>query len=303
MMSTSGPLSAPQVQSQSTATSLASSIRSYRGVAVRVGHRLLPTAIVLIAVMVIRGLRNHTAARMGNEAFASGYSLAAICVLLMLLGIRKRMFTKPIGKLAIWQRTHHYLGLLSIAAYALHAGGITTGWLESTLALFFWAIAISGLVTWYVNRTSPRLLRAAGPQILRHDIPRRCREIREQAYQLALQSAGKSDTAALADHFGASLSSFFSKRRSVFYRLSPTGTQRRKMLAALENLDRYLSEDGKEQRKQMSELLQEKDDMDFQSAIQNRVRLCAAMHTWLLGGFLVLTIVHILIAHRFASSW
>ena len=302
-MSTSGPLSTPQVQTHSAANSVASSIRNYRTLFVRMGHRLLPMAIVVIAFMMIRGLRDHSSARMGNEAFATGYALASICVLLMLLGIRKRMFANPVGRLAIWQRTHHYLGLLSLAAYALHAGGITSGWLESALAIFFWAIGMSGLLSWYVNRTAPKLLRAAGPQILRHDIPRRCREIREQAYQLALQSAGKSDTAALADHFGASLSLFFSKRRSLFYRLSPTGSRRRQMLAALENLDRYLSDDGKEQRKQMSQLLQEKDDMDFQSAIQNRVRLCAAMHAWLLGGFLVLTIAHVLIAHRFASSW
>lgn len=284
-------------------TSITGSLQSYKTVMARIAYRLFPTTVVLVTVLLLRSLRNQTAARLGNEQFATGYALACICVLLILLGLRKRILTVELGRVAVWQRTHHYLGLLSVGAYALHAGVLTTGWFESILAITFWAIALSGVLSWYINRTSPRMLRAAGGQILRHDIPAKMREVREQAYQLALSAAGKSDTASLADHFGNELSSFFTHRRSVWYRLSPTGIKRRRLLLGLENIDRYLSEDGRKQREQMSSFIQAKDDLDFQSAIQNRVRLCAAMHTWLLGAFCVMTLAHILIAHRFVSNW
>ena len=269
----------------------------------RVGRRLVPIAMVFVAWLVLRSLRNRSVASLQNESFVTGYSLAAICVFLLLFGLRKRVLSVQVGRLAVWQRTHHYLGLLSVGAYALHAGMITTGWLESMLAISFWSIAVSGIIGWYVNRTSPRILRAVGFQVLRQDIPQRTRRLAMQAHELALASAGNNDSAALADHYRNFLSPFFASRRSLFYRLSPTGTTRRRLLAGLENIDRYLNDDGRTQRRDMSSLVQAKDDLDFQSAIQNRVRFWASAHTWVLGCFLVLTVAHVIVAHQFTTSW
>lgn len=290
-------------KTQSETDSIADSISFIAPIYTRYVRRLIPSATVIVAWFILRSLRNRSAESLQNEAFLTGYSLAAICVLLLLLGLRKRIVSLQFGRMAIWQQTHHYLGLLSVGTYALHARLFTTGALESLLAISFWSIALSGLVGWYVNRTSPRLLRAAGPQILRQDIPERFRIIAKQAHELALASAGRSDTAALADHYRGPLSSFFATRRGLIFRISPTGVTRRRLLSGLENIDRYLSEEGRIQRREMSGLVRSKDDLDFQSAIQNRVRLWVAAHTWLLGSFLVLTIAHVLAAHQFTSSW
>ena len=292
---------ASKTQTQSSPST--TSVHALAALHGRFARRLIPSATVFVVWLVLRSLRNQSAARLQNEAFVTGYSLAAICAFLMLLGVRKRVLSVQFGRLAIWQQAHHYLGLLSVGAYALHAGLFTTGWLESLLALSFWSIAISGLIGWYVNRRSPRMLRAAGPQILRQDIPERTMFVAKQALELALASAGKNETAALADHYRALLSPFFATRRSLLYRLSPSGNTRRRLLAGLENIDRYLSEEGRNQRREMSLLVQSKDDLDFQSAIQNRIRFWASAHTWVLGGFLVLTTAHVIVAHRFTSSW
>jgi len=205
--------------------------------------------------------------------------------------------------MAIWQQSHHYLGLFSVGAYSLHASLITNGWLESALAINFWGIALSGIVGWYVNHSSPRLLRATGSQILRQDIPERSKLIATHAYELAIASAGNNNSAALADHYQTYLSPFFAMRRSWGYCLSPTGGKRRRLLAELENIDRYLGEEGRAQRRKMSSFVQAKDDLDFQAAIQNRIRLWAAAHTWILGSFLILAVAHVVIAHRFTSTW
>ena len=266
-------------------------------------RRLFPVVTVLLAWLILKSMRSQSAASLQNEAFVTGYSLASICVLLMLLGVRKRVLSPQIGRLAIWQQTHHYLGLLSVGAYALHANVITSGWLESALALSFWSIAITGFVSWYVNHTAPKLLRAAGSQILRQDIPVRSRLVAKQAHELALASAGKNDTAALADHYRVRVSNYFTTRRNWIYRISPSGGKRRRLLAGLENIDRYLSAEGRAQRREMSLLVQARDDLDFQSAIQNRIRLWASAHSWVLGTFLVLTIAHVILAHQFTSSW
>ena len=269
----------------------------------RLGRRAVPTAIVLFGLLIVRILRNRAEASLQNEAFITGYSLAVVCVFLLLLGVRKRIVTIPLGRMSLWQSTHHYLGLLSVGAYSIHAGFLTTGWLESLLALNFWAIALSGIIGWYVNRTAPRLLRAAGTQILRQDIPEKSRAIALQAIELAIASAGNNNSAALADHYRGHLKPFFETRRSWLYRLFPSGNKRRLLLAELENLDRYLGDDGRVKRREMSRLVQAKDDLDFQRAVQNRVRLWASAHTWVLGSFIVLAIAHIVVAHQFTSAW
>jgi hypothetical protein len=265
--------------------------------------RAIPLATVIVAWLVIRLLRNRSEASLQNEAFATGYSLATICVFLMLLGVRKRLVAAPLGRIAVWQQTHQYLGILSVGVYALHARWVTTGWLESMLAISFWSIALSGFVTWYVNRTSPRLLRAAGPTTLRQDVPERLKSIAQRAHTTALAAAGHNDTSALAEYHQRVLSDFFANGRGLLYRLHPNGTKRRSLISELENLDRYLSEAGREYRREMSQLVRQKDDLDFQSTIQNRIRIWASAHTWLLGAFVVLTIAHVLTVHQFVSKW
>lgn len=271
--------------------------------ALKIGHRIAPMLAVAGTVALLWLIQSRTAARLGNESFATGYSLLAICILLMLLPLRKRLISKPLGRLAIWQRTHHYLGMLSIAVYLMHAGPFTSGGLETALAITFWGIALSGIVGWYVNRTSPRLLRAAGAHVLREDIPIQKKQLCERAYRIALAAAGKSDTASLADHYQSELSEFLFRPRSILYRLFPTGTKRRALLASLESVDRYLSDEGREQRKEMSGLVILKDNLDFQSAIQTRIRLWAYSHTLLIGAFLVFTIAHVLLAHQYSTHW
>ncbi len=291
----------PEAQSQSRSSLLTATLMRF-GFA-RIASRSVPAAIVLVAWLILRSMRNRSAASMQNEAFVTGYSLATVCLLLMLLGLRKRWVGAPLGPLAIWQRSHHYLGVFCVGAYGLHAGMITTGWFESALAILFWAIAVSGIVGWYVNRTSPRLLRAAGAQVLRQDIPERTTLVATQAYELALESAGNNHSAALADHYRNRLSRYFATGRGWLYRLSPSGSHRRRLLSELENVDRYLGDEGRTLRRKMSQLVQSKDDLDFQSAIQNRMRFWASAHAWLLGSFLVFAVVHVVVAHRFTSAW
>jgi hypothetical protein len=220
-----------------------------------------------------------------------------------MLGVRKRLPNLKLGPVAIWQTTHHYLGVFCLIAYCSHAGILASGWLESTLAALFWIILLTGIASWYVNRSSPRLLRAAGQAILRSDIPEAKIAIAEQAYQLALAAAGSSKAFVVADFYQSTLSNFFSSPRSLMYRVFPTGKHRRDLQNQLGELTRYLDEKGIDLQCQMINLVQRKDDLDFQSAIHNRIRFIATIHTVLLGAFIVFTAGHVIVAHLYSSHW
>jgi hypothetical protein len=96
-------------KTQTQPRSLLDTLPTLSAMSVRVARRLIPLAIVIVGWLVLRAFRNRSAENLLNEAFVTGYSLALICVFLMLLGVRKRVITVQIGRLAVWQRTHHYL--------------------------------------------------------------------------------------------------------------------------------------------------------------------------------------------------
>jgi hypothetical protein len=266
----------------------------------RFGKPLLAIALASLACM---GLQSYVTNRLGNAAFATGYTLLAVIIALTMLGVRKRLPSANLGPVTVWQTTHHYLGLFCLIAYVSHAGILTNGWLESILAVLFWTILLTGFVSWYVNRSSPQLLRAAGQAILRSDIPEAKIAVAEQAYQLALAAAGSSNAFVIADLYQATLTKFFSSPRSLWYRIFPTGRHRRDLQYQLTELTRYLDERGVQLQAQMIDLVKRRDDLDFQSAIHNRIRFFATIHTLLLGAFIVFTAGHVLVAHLYSSHW
>lgn len=277
----------------------------------RTGRRRLSTlrrfgksfvAIVVVSYACI-GLQSYVTNRLGNTAFATGYTLLAVVVALSMLGVRKRLPNVNWGPVTVWQTTHHYLGLFCLIAYVFHAGIVTNGWLESILAILFWTILLTGFVSWYVNRSSPQLLRAAGLAILRSDIPEAKLAVADSAYQLALTAAGSSNAFVIADFYQAKLSKFFSSPRSLWYRVFPSGRHRRDLQYQLTELTRYLDDHGISMQSQMIDLVKRRDDLDFQSAIHNRIRFFATIHTILLGAFIVFTAVHVLVAHLYSSHW
>lgn len=265
--------------------------------------RVLSLLLVLLTAAVMYLVSRNSDASLGNERFATGYALATICALLSLLPLRKKLVRTKLGSVAMWQATHQYLGCVCLLAYGMHAGFFVNGWLEIWLAITFWFIIATGFLSWYVNRTSPKMIRAAGSHVLREDLPKKKRELAEQAYRIALSAAGKNESAVLADFYRIQLTTFFNRPRSLRFRIFPTASQCRVLTAGLAGLDRYLGQEGKSMRDDLTQLVDAKDRIDFQHAIQVRVRVVSALHSILLSSFVLLCIAHVYLAFQFSSHW
>lgn len=265
--------------------------------------RILSLLLVLITGAAMYLISRNTDASLGNERFATGYALATICALLALLPLRKKMVRSNFGSIALWQATHQYLGCVCLLVYAMHAGFLVNGWIEMWLAITFWFIIATGFLSWYVNRTSPKMIRAAGVHVLREDLPQKKREFAEKAYRIALSAAGRNESAVLADFYRIQLTGFFNRPRNLRFRVFPTASKCRLLTAGLAGLDRYLGHDAKAMRDELIQLVDAKDRVDFQHAIQVRVRVVAALHSILLSSFVLLCIAHVYLAFRFSSHW
>ncbi len=160
----------------------------------------------------------------------------------------------------------------------------------------------SGLLGWYLNRTTPKKLSVIGHEFILEDIPGIRQQLAERAYAIAIAAAGRLESTALAEHYGKYLVPFFQGKRSLSYALIPTGRLRRQHLENLERLDRYLNSEGRASRNQMSALVQAKDDLDFQLALQRRLRTWVIFHVMFVWFFVFLSIVHGVLAHRFHGN-
>jgi hypothetical protein len=259
------------------------------------------TATLFAVVCVCVGVQWNQD-RLGRADFFTGYTLTAVCLGLLLLGVRKRLIVLPLGRVSYWAQAHNYLGVFGLATFLLHVRWPILGIMEQALAVVFLIIAGSGLLGWYLNRVTPKKLLVTGREVLLDDIPREQQAVAEKAYALALEAAGKIESATLAEFYTSKLAAYFQKQRSLAYAMIPTGRTRRHYIDQLSQLDRYLDADGRTARIRMCEFVQSKDDLDFAKAMQQRLRYWVIAHVGLLWLFLFLAAAHIWLAHRFHGS-
>ena len=262
--------------------------------------RAIVVTCAAVAMMLI--LYQWIDNRLGRTDYYTGFTLLAASIGLMTLSMRKKLIVFPLGTVAVWQQVHQYLGLFALATFVMHAGFPVRGILEMALSVIFVLISLSGIVGWYINKTTPKKLLAAGKSVLREDIATMRRSIAQQAYHIALSAAGKIESATLADHYTQKLSDFFSRRRSIAYCIIPNGSSRRELLHGLEKVSRYLGPEGRSSKQTLSELVIAKDDLDYQWAMQIRLRSWVIFHVSLVWSFFILVAYHIYLVYQFKGG-
>jgi hypothetical protein len=263
---------------------------------------LFASLVTFAAVIAVGWSARASEQSLGRPDFVTGYTLAAACLLLLLLGIRKRLITLPLGRVSFWARAHNYIGVFGLAVFCFHIRWPILGFMEQVLAAIFLIISGSGLLGWYLNRVTPKKLLVTGKDILYDDIPREQQLVSERAYALAIEVAGKLESATLAEYYSAKLAGYFQKQRSLAYAIAPSGRVRRNHIDQLVQLDRYLDADGRSARARMCDLVQSKDDLDFAKAMQQRLRYWVVVHVSCLWLFIFLATAHVWLAHRFHGS-
>lgn len=255
-----------------------------------------------LAVLLVYFFYQGFERNLGRTDYFSGYTLLATCSALMLLSMRKRLLVLPLGSVAIWQQIHQYLGLFAVAIFLMHTGFTVHGVFELALTLLFWIISLSGILGWYINYSTPKRMLAAGPAVLRDDIVMLRKQIAERAYTIALRCAGKLESATLSELYLQRLQTFFQRRRSLAYCLAPNGQQRRELMHDLDQMVRYLGPEGRSSQASLSQLVQEKDDLDFQWAMQNRLRGWVIVHVSLVWSFFILVACHVYMVYHFHGT-
>lgn len=237
-----------------------------------------------------------------HSSFTTGYVLLGCIVFLTAFNIRKKLpFLPAFGSAAMWMQLHIYVGFSTFLIFAFHIGWkIPNGLFEGFLAGIYMFVALSGVYGLYITRTFPRKLASLNEEVIYERIPTFRSQIAAQTRELILNACESSDV--LAKFYVNRLVYFLERPRGLVYMLSPTGNMRRRILTEIRDLDRYLAPEQRNVSRQLKELVQKKDDLDFHSALQGKLKLWMFLHIGFTYSLLIISILHGVMAHAFSGG-
>lgn len=259
-------------------------------------RRALGLWVTLFAAGVFAVAHYGIEISLGHPAFFTGTSLFVCLLLLGLLGIRKRLVMLPIGSASFWVQCHIYTGLFALFIYTLHVPRIiANGAFEGTLSFLFLMVSGSGLYGLYASRTAPRRMTAV-PGDYRFDrIPWHRQRLADAAADVLRHLDASIASPVLATFYRDQLQPYFTGSVPFAFLAVPNGIRRRRLLASLTELNRYLSNDCRHAAGQLAALVRTRDELDFHYAMQLRLRLWVAIHSILTMILLVWSVVHVLL--------
>jgi hypothetical protein len=240
---------------------------------------------------------------LASSSFATGYVMLAAVVFLAAYNVRKKLPFLPLGSSTAWLQWHIYVALASVGVFVLHAGfSWPTGVLETALAACYVCTTASGIVGLYLTRTIPAQLARVGEEVIYERIPALSRQVRQQAGDVVLGSVTASGATTLADFYVARLYEYFHQWRGASYFLRPTTARRKSLMAEMQNLRRYLSEQEAAACERLFALVRRKDDLDFHAARQGMLKGWLFVHIGLTYALVMLGLLHGLLALAFRGG-
>lgn len=266
-------------------------------------RRQYAVVLVLFAAMAIAVMTWWSDIRLGRSDVMTGWTLLVCIMLLLLLGVRRRLVIAAtmlrFGSVSTWTQIHLYTGLFAMVVYGFHVPGIiANGILESWLSIVFVSTSASGVLGLWMSRTIPRRLSRLEDQPIFGQIPTKRQTLTNEAETLVDQTGRDASSAVLRDFYQHHAKDFLKNRRGLLYLIHPTMNRRKELLDDLKTLDRYLDPVHRKPAGRLAGIIRVKDDLDYQFALQLRLRGWVIVHAFLSVALVMLTAAHVLIVTR-----
>ncbi len=262
--------------------------------------KMIVLTTVLLAVFVALVIALNRSLNHGSHF--SGCVLLGVLFFLAAFNIRKKLtFLPMLGTARMWMQIHIYMGLSTFVMFGMHVNWrIPNGWFEGTLATLFMGVALSGVYGLYITRVLPRRLSSLPEEIIYERIPFFRQQLATRARELVLNAAKTSDV--LAKFYANKLAKYFEQPRSLAYAINPSARHSRQLVDEINDLDRYLSESQRSIGQELAMIVKQKDDLDYHSAVQGRLKVWLFVHIAGTYSLLLFAVLHGLMAYSFGGG-
>jgi hypothetical protein len=264
-------------------------------------RRLIGTALLVAASLGLILAWHRFVPLLRNLAYLSGWCLLAVMLFLTAYNGRKKLPFLPLGSSRTWLQLHAYVGWFSAVLFFAHVGWRwPDGWFEACLTWLFFLVAASGVAGLFWSRFVPRRLTARGGEVLYERIPVIRRDLQDQAEALALKSVAAARSSAIADFYITHLSDFFRTPQNYWAHLIESRGPWQRLQAKLNDLSRFLDADQRKVLAEVTELVRQKDGLDYQHALQSSLKVWLFVHVPLTYSLLLFTALHVVLVHGFS---
>jgi hypothetical protein len=237
-----------------------------------------------------------------SVAHITGYTLFVIILTLVFFKARKRLLVLPLGTIRDWKLLHFVLGAVSLPLYFQHTGTFwPEGRYEQFIAVFFYAVSLSGLFGVILQRLYPRKLTDLGDQVIFERIPTELALLREEAQALVLLAARETSSHTLSRYYGESLYWFFQRPRFTLSHLLGTGRSEGWIQTRLFVLEKYMDPSESIYLKQLEAIALRKNGLDAHYAMQGALKLWLFVHVPVAVLLVLLACWHLIVINIYAS--
>ena len=265
-------------------------------------RRIRSLGITLPVIGLVAGIAWGIESSLGRANTFTGTMLLACLFVLILIGVRRRIPALPLGTASTWLQVHLYTGIFASAIYFLHVPHlIADGWIEGTLSIVFLVVTASGFYGIYASRTLPKRLTNVPGESRFDQLSWHRDQVETRANELLESVGNPSSNRVLQSFYQRYLDPYFGTRPRIHDLVIPNGIRRRQLLSGLKELDRYLEEEGRLISGKLSALVRKRDDLDYQFALQLRLRSWVMFHSFLSVLLVILAIIHAILALSFVG--
>lgn len=258
----------------------------------------------LVAVIVwaaVTALAWHTERSLGKASVVTGYALFAVILSLAFFKVRKRLLVLPLGTVRDWMLGHVVLGVLSVALYFQHAGGVwPEGRYEQVIALVFYVVTVSGIVGYLLQRILPHRLADIEGEVIYERIPAELDALRWQIEELILTAVKELGSDTLGRYYTESLEWFFWRPRFFMAHLVGSGRSSSWIRSRISALRRYLNDGERAYLGRIEELALKKSTLDAHYALQSVLKFWLFFHVPAAVLLVLLACWHLLVVNIYA---
>lgn len=266
-------------------------------------RRVVASTITIVICAIVALILYLLKQSLFQDAMFSGYLLLGAIIFLTLFNLRKRLpFLPSVGSASMWMQLHIYVGLSTFLIFGMHiAWHVPNGWFEILLAMLYMTVALSGVYGLVITRILPKRLTAVGNEVVFEQIPALRLQLARQVKQMVLETA--TTTEVIARYYTHQLLPFFEGHRSLAYIAFPTGRKKRSLLKGIDGLKRYLDSENSGKADLLAGYVKQKDDLDYQHALQSRLKVWLFLHIGFTYSLLLVSILHAILVHAFIGGW
>ena len=243
--------------------------------------------------------------------YLSGWLLTLTILLAMMYSIRKRLSMLPILSNAVWLQTHLYTGFVSIWLFLTHIEWLVpSGVLESSLALLFVFVTLSGIFGLWINKALAKQISYnvsynGGEEVIYERIPGYIERMRLEIEEALIELLEVEPASSLNKYYCEDLYPYFSKPSSTLtYALDwdhHRHYNRRRF--NLESQEHYLNDREKLFIEQLKLWVKKKHDLDLHYNYQKILRYWLFTHVPLTYSLYIVSLVHIVATYAFRGGY